>query len=113
MGNVTPITEQFQHFVKDLQESFWGDLKGKAQAAMKALLEEKSRQARDRFVCREAYERREGGGEHRNGYYEREIVTRLGTLRLRIARARGRGFLPGGGGGVPGGGVGRAGVVGG
>jgi len=96
MGNVTPITEQFQHFVKDLQESFWGDLNGKAQAAMKALLEEKSRQARDRFVCREAYERREGGGEHRNGYYEREIVTRLGTLRLRIARTRGRSFLPAG-----------------
>jgi hypothetical protein len=46
MGNVTPITEQFQHFVKNLQESFWGDWNGKAQAAMKALLEE----AADSFV---------------------------------------------------------------
>src|SRR3989304_3292179 len=78
MGNVTPITEQFQHFVKDLQESFWGDLNGKAQAAMKALLEEKSRQARGRFVCRGGDERRGGGGGGRDG------------------GSRGRRFLPAG-----------------
>ena len=41
-GKVTPITEQFQHFVRDLKESFLGDLNGKAQAAMKQLLEEES-----------------------------------------------------------------------
>jgi len=96
MGKVTPITEQFQHFVRDLKESFWGDLNGKAQAAVKGLLEEESRRQRDRYLCREAYGRRERGGEYRNGYYEREIVTRLGTLRLRIARTRGRSFLPAG-----------------
>ena len=90
MRNVTPITEQFQHFVRDLQESFWGDLNGKAQAAMKQLLEAESRRQRDRYVCREAYERREGRQEYRNGYYERDFVTRFGTLRLRIARTRGR-----------------------
>ena len=39
MGKVAPITEQFQHFVRDLKESFWGDLNGKAQAAVKGLLE--------------------------------------------------------------------------
>src|SRR6266571_2013200 len=96
MGNVAPISEQFQHFVKDLQESFWGDLNGRAQAAMKALLEEQSRQARERYLCREAYQRRAEPGEYRNGYYERDFVTRFGTLRLRIARARGRSFLPAG-----------------
>src|SRR3990170_2039696 len=94
MGNVTPITEQFQHFVRDLKESFWGDLNGIAQAAMKGLLEDESRRARDRYLCREAYERRERPGDYRNGYYERDFVTRFGTLRLRIARARGRSFLP-------------------
>ena len=26
MGKLTPITEQFQHFVEGLKESFWGDL---------------------------------------------------------------------------------------
>jgi len=28
MANVTPITEQFQHFVREVQESFWGDPRG-------------------------------------------------------------------------------------
>ena len=81
MGKLTPITEQFQHFVRDLQESFWGDLNGKAQAAMKQLLEEESRRQRDRYLCREAYERRETTGDYRNGYYERDFVTRFGSGR--------------------------------
>jgi hypothetical protein len=33
MAKVTPITEHFQHFVKDLQESFWGDLQGQVQCS--------------------------------------------------------------------------------
>ena len=87
MGKVTPITEQFQHFVQDLKESFWGDLYGKAQAARQRLWEEESRRQRDRYLCREAYQRRaEGSGEHRNGYYERDFVTRFATLRLRMVR---------------------------
>ncbi|MGH9785691.1 MAG: IS256 family transposase [Terriglobia bacterium] len=94
MGKLTPITEQFQHFVRDLKESFWGDLNGKAQAAMKHLLEEESRRQRERYLCREAYERRGASTDYRNGYYERDFVTRFGTLRLRIARARGKSFLP-------------------
>jgi putative transposase len=32
--------------------------------------------------------------DYRNGYYEREYVTRLGTIRLRIARTREKNFLP-------------------
>ena len=32
--------------------------------------------------------------DYRNGFYEREYVTRLGTIRLRIARTRGKNFLP-------------------
>lgn len=32
--------------------------------------------------------------DYRNGFYERDFVTRLGTIRLRIARTRGRNFLP-------------------
>ena len=94
MGKVTPITEQFQHFVAGVRESFWGDLNGRAQAAVKGLLEAESRKARDRYLCREWYARTAGRREYRNGYYEREIVTRFGTLRIRIARARGKSFLP-------------------
>ena len=96
MGKVTPITEQFQHFVQEVKESFWGDLNGKARAAMQQLLESESQRQRERYLCREAYQRRAAGGEHRNGYYQRDIVTRFGTLRLRIARTRGRSFLPAG-----------------
>jgi hypothetical protein len=32
MGKVTPITEQFQHFVEEVEEGFWGDLSEPAQA---------------------------------------------------------------------------------
>ena len=36
---VTPITEQYQHFVRELKESFWGDLYRGGQQALKQLLE--------------------------------------------------------------------------
>jgi hypothetical protein len=29
MRRVIPITEQFQHFVAELKESFWGDVYGR------------------------------------------------------------------------------------
>src|SRR5881227_4438433 len=32
--------------------------------------------------------------DYRNGFYQRDFVTRLGTIRLRIARTRGKNFLP-------------------
>jgi hypothetical protein len=51
---------------------------------------------RARYVGTESYEREEERRDYRNGYYERDFVTRLGTLRLRIARARGKSFLPAG-----------------
>src|SRR5580704_14088764 len=41
------------------------------------------------------YERRRGRRRvYRNGYYERDFVTRFGTIRLRIARTREKSFLP-------------------
>jgi putative transposase len=95
MRKVTPITEQFQHFVRDLKETFWGDLYGKTRLAWQGFWEEESRRERDRYVATESYER---AGEkrrgYRNGFYVRDFVTRLGTLRLRIARARDRSFRP-------------------
>ncbi len=36
----------------------------------------------------------ESRSDYRNGFYEREYVTRLGTIRLKIARTRGKNFLP-------------------
>ena len=31
MKNVTPMTEQFQHFVEEIREDFWGDVYQKGQ----------------------------------------------------------------------------------
>ena len=95
MAQITPITEQFQHFLADLKESFWGELYGQTQQAWKQILELESERQRDRYSGWGRYERGAGGQrDYRNGYYERDFVTRFGTIRLRIARTRGKGFLP-------------------
>ena len=46
MAKVTPITEQFQHFVRDMKEGFWGDLYGKTRLVWERFWEEESRRAR-------------------------------------------------------------------
>ena len=95
MAKIIPITEHYQHFLAEMKESFWGDVYGGSKLAWKRLLEEDSRWERDRYAVREAYERRRSRRQtYRNGYYERDFVTRLGTIRLRIARTRGKSFLP-------------------
>ena len=95
MGKVTPISEQFQHFVREVKESFWGDLYGKTRVGWKQFGQQESARARERWVGTEDYERNtEKRRDYRNGYYERDFVTRLGILRLRIARARGKSFWP-------------------
>jgi putative transposase len=95
MAKVTPITEQFQHFVGDLKGSFWGDLYGKTRRAWERFWEEESRRERDRYLVADSYERAgEGRRGYRNGIYERDFVTRLGALRLRIARSRERSYRP-------------------
>ena len=98
MAKITPIrvTEQFTAFVNDLKESFWGDLYGQTRLAWKQFWEAQSARDRDSYMkCGwhdrvEAEERQ----DYRNGFYERDYVTRLGTIRLRIARTRGKNFIP-------------------
>jgi len=94
MAKVIPITEQFQHFVSELQESFWGDLQGQVQHSMRRLFELLSERQRDLYMVKPRHSRQKPRQDYRNGYYERDFVTRFGTLRLRIARSRKRGFLP-------------------
>src|SRR5262249_60548962 len=95
MAKVIPITERLQHFVAELQESFWGDLQGRTRAAWKKYFELDSERLRDRYAGWNRYRRgpRKAGG-YRNGYYSRDFATPFGTIRLRIARARGKSFLP-------------------
>jgi putative transposase len=95
MRKVTPITEQFQHFVQDVSESFWGDVYGKTKLMWKKFWEEESVREQSRYLGWERHERGEKPGrEYRNGFYWRSFETVLGTIRLRIARSRRKGFLP-------------------
>jgi hypothetical protein len=95
MGKIVSITEHFQHFLADLKESFWGDLEKKTQLAWKRFLEEEAERLGDQYAVLDSYERgSRQPTQYRNGYYERDFVTRFGTIRLRVARARGKSFLP-------------------
>ena len=75
MGRVIPITEQFQHFLEEVKEGFWGDLYGKTKLLWKGFWEEQSRRERDRFLGAKDHER-VGKREYRNGFYERHFVKR-------------------------------------
>ena len=95
MAKVTPITEQFQHFLQEMKESFWGDLYGQTRLAWKKYFEAESERLRDLYSGWAPYQRSmTPPRDYRNGYYERDFVTRFGTIRLRIARTRGKNFLP-------------------
>jgi len=95
MAKIISIDEHFQHFLSDLKESFWGDLESKTKLAWKHFLEAESERMRDRFAVFDSYQRGQRPASHyRNGYYKRDFVTRFGSIRLRIARARGKSFLP-------------------
>lgn len=96
MRKVAPITEQFQHFVAELQDSFWGDVYVKTKLAWKRFLDGESLGERERYMRVGPYERASGGREreYRNGFYERDFMTVFGTIRLRLARTRKQSFLP-------------------
>lgn len=95
MAKITTITEHFQHFLADLKESFWGDLYGQTKQAWKQFFDQQSQRSRDFYSGWGHYERGPAlKRDYRNGFYERDFVTRFGTLRLRIARTRAKNFLP-------------------
>src|SRR5438093_3807435 len=93
MKRVIPITEQFQHFLREVNENFWGELYRRTALAWKSLFEELSWKERDRYLGVKEYARA-GQREYRNGFYERKFVTLMGTLVLRVARTREKSFLP-------------------
>ena len=95
MAKIVSISEHFQHFLAEMKDSFWGDVEQKTQLALKQILEVESERMRDRYAVLDSYERGpRQPRQYRNGYYERDFVTRFGTIRLRVARARGKSFLP-------------------
>jgi len=94
MRRVIPITEQYQHFVEDLKESFWSDFYGQTQRFCNEALERESMRMREVYLNCERYERTDHRRDQRNGFYYRDFQTRFGCLRLKIARSRNRSFLP-------------------
>jgi len=90
-------TEQFQAFREELRENCWGQIRWKTQHLLQQLLEADSQQQMAEYLGLAPYERAEEPQERvdsRNGFYERDYVTPLGSIRLRIRRTRQRSFLP-------------------
>src|ERR1700752_3560474 len=90
-------TQQFEVFVQDLQESFWGDFQGRTRETLQKLLEADSEQQMAEYLGLKWHARpaaEAGRIDYRNGYYEREYVTPLGVIRFRVSRTRLRSFLP-------------------
>ena len=93
---VKNTTQRFQVFVRDLQESFWGDFQGRTREVLKKLLESDAEQQMADYLGLRWHERARSAPrvDYRNGFYERDYVTPLGVIRLRIPRTRQRSFLP-------------------
>ena len=89
-------TEHFRGFVQDLQESFGGDFQGRTREVLKKLLETDAEQQMADYLGLKWHERAKPAQrvDYRNGFYERDYVTQLGVIRLRIPRTRERSFLP-------------------
>ncbi len=89
-------TQRFQVFVRDLQESFWGDFQGRTREVLKKLLETDAEQQMAEYLGLKWHERARPAQrvDYRNGFYPRDYVTPLGVVRLRIPRTRQRSFLP-------------------
>ena len=96
MAKLQRNSEQVQHYFDELKDQFWGDANKLAKNAFKKFLDDWSERERDQFVGLRRYERYDPDKcpDYRNGYYERDWVTVFGTVRLRIARTRGKAFLP-------------------
>ncbi len=93
---VQNITARFTAFVQNLQESFWGDFQGQTRERLKELLEKDAEQQMAEYLGLKWHERVQPAQrvDYRNGFYERDYVTALGVIRLRIPRTRLRSFLP-------------------
>lgn len=89
-------TQRFEAFVQNLQESFWGDFQGRTREVLKKILESDAEQQMADYLGLKWHERVPAAErvDYRNGFYQRDYVTPLGVLRLRIPRTRERSFLP-------------------
>lgn len=90
-------TEQFQHFVQDLQESFWGNVQERTRKVVEDMMRADSEQQMEEYLGLKWHERPAEGKtriDYRNGSYVRGYVVPLGPLRVPVCRTRQRSFLP-------------------
>src|SRR3989442_6618075 len=93
---VKNTTQRLQVLGRDLKESFWGNFQGRTGEMLKKLLETDAEQQMADYLGLKWHERAKPAQrvDYRNGFYERDYVTPLGVIRLRIPRTRQRSFLP-------------------
>lgn len=90
-------TEQYAVYKQEAGEEFWGQVRWRTQRALQQLLEADSEQQMSDYLGLARYERSQESDERvdsRNGCYERDYVTPLGSIRIRVRRTRKRSFLP-------------------
>lgn len=90
-------TEQYAVYKQEAGEEFWGQVRWRTQRALQQLLEADSEQQMNDYLGLARYERSQESDERvdsRNGCYERDYVTPLGSIRIRVRRTRKRSFLP-------------------
>ena len=90
-------TEQYAVYKQEAAEEFWGQVRWRTQRALQQLLEADSEQQMSDYLGLARYERspeRDERVDSRNGCYERDYVTPLGSIRIRVRRTRKRSFLP-------------------
>src|ERR1700689_4978567 len=90
-------TEQYAVYKQEAAEEFWGQVRWRTQRALQQMLEADSEQQMANYLGLEPYERSgqpDQRTDSRNGYYERDYVTALGPIRIRVRRTRKRSFLP-------------------
>jgi len=90
-------TEQYAVYKQEAAEEFWGQVRWRTQRALQRLLEADSEQQMSDYLGFARYERSQERDERvdsRNGCYERDYVTPLGSIRIRVRRTRKRSFLP-------------------
>jgi transposase-like protein len=86
------MTDDTMPLLERLQKRGGGDfLKELAEAVLQRLMEFEV----EGLVGAGRYERSDGRATHRNGYRERELETRLGTLELKIPKLRRGSYFPG------------------
>ena len=87
-------TEQFAVYKQEAVEEFWGQVRWRTQHALRQLLEADSEQQMADYLGFRWYEHSRERLDSRNGYYERDYVTAMGSIRIRVRRTRTRSFLP-------------------